>query len=59
MDLPLSFVNVKASASKPQIGMGPVSLWTTVQVSADVTSMPLAGTSGLAPLDTIIILDSA
>lgn len=57
MDLPISFVDVQASACHPKIGLGPVSLWTTVQVTGDVASMTFPGTSGLAPLDTIILLD--
>lgn len=58
MDLPIAFVDVKSTTGRPQIGLGPVSLWTTVHVSADVSSISLPGTSGLAPLDVIILLDS-
>jgi hypothetical protein len=58
MDLPVSFVSVRSLASKPQIGLGALSLWTTVHVSADVSSIPLPGASVLAPLDVIILLDS-
>lgn len=57
MDLPISFVDVQASTHQPEIGLGPVSLSTTVQVSGDVASMPFPGTSGLAPLDIAILLD--
>jgi hypothetical protein len=52
MDLPVAFFDFKS-----QIGLGPVSLWTTVHVSADVSSVFSPGTSGLAPLDAIILLD--
>jgi hypothetical protein len=58
MDLPIAFVDVKSTTNRPQIGLGPVSLWTTVHVSADISSVPFPGTSGLAPLDVIILLDS-
>lgn len=57
MDLPISFVDVQTSTCQSRIGLGHVSLWANVHVSADVASMPLPGTSGLAPLDTVIILD--
>ncbi|KAJ5359237.1 uncharacterized protein N7496_011650 [Penicillium cataractarum] len=57
MDLPVAFVDVKSTTSSPQIGLGAMSLWTTVHVSADVTSVPFPGTSGLAPLDAIVVLD--
>lgn len=58
MELPVAFVDVKSTTSRSQIGLGPVSLWTTVHVSADVSPVPFAETSGLAPLDVIILLDS-
>jgi hypothetical protein len=58
MELPVAFVDVTSTTNRPQIGLGPVSLWTTVHVSADVSSVPFPGTSGLAPLDVIILLDS-
>jgi hypothetical protein len=58
MELPVAFVDVTSTTSRPQIGLGPVSLWTNVHVSADVSSVPFPGTSGLAPLDVIILLDS-
>lgn len=58
LDLPLSFADVKTSISKTQIGLEPTSLWTSVHVSADVTSLEFPGVSGLAPLDMIILLDS-
>ncbi|KAJ5682834.1 hypothetical protein N7462_005999 [Penicillium macrosclerotiorum] len=58
LDLPVAFVNVKSKASSSQIGMGPMSLSTSVHVSVDVGSIPFPGTSGLAPLDIIILLDS-
>lgn len=57
MDLPISFVSTRSFASKPQIGLGAVSLWTKVHVSADVSSVPFPGTSGLAPLDVILLVD--
>lgn len=57
MDLPISFVDVQTSADQPQIGLGPVSVWANVQISGDVASVQLPGTAGLAPLDTIILLD--
>lgn len=58
LDLPMSSVSVGIVTSKPQIGLLSSSLWTTVEVSADVSSVPFPGTSGLAPLDVIILLDS-
>lgn len=54
----MSSVSVGIVTSKPQIGLLSSSLWTTVEVSADVSSVPFPGTSGLAPLDVIILLDS-
>lgn len=57
MNLPAAFVDVKSTTSRPQIGLGAMSLWTTVNVSADVSSVPFPGTSGLAPLDAIVLLD--
>lgn len=57
MDLPVAFVDVKSTTSKPQIALGPTSLWTTVRVSADVSAVAFPGTSGLAPLDAIVLLD--
>lgn len=58
MDLPITFLDVKSTTSRPQIGLGPASLWATVRVAADVSAVPFPGTSGLAPLDAIILLDN-
>ncbi|KAJ5167371.1 uncharacterized protein N7482_006152 [Penicillium canariense] len=58
MDLPVAFVNVVSTINRAHIGMDPISLWATVQVSADVNSIPFPGISGLASLDIIILLDS-
>lgn len=57
MDLPITFLDIK-STNRPQIGLGPTSLWATVRVAADVSAVPFPGTSGLAPLDAIILLDN-
>ncbi|KAJ5146879.1 hypothetical protein N7526_000231 [Penicillium atrosanguineum] len=58
LDLPISFVSVRSITNKSQIGLLSSTLCTTVQVSADVSSVPFPGSSGLAPLDVIILLHS-
>lgn len=58
MDLPISFVNVRAAADTTYIGKEATSLWTTVYVSADVSPTPFPGTSSIAPLDINILLDT-
>ena len=58
MDLPATYVSVKAETDKVHIGMEATSLWTTVYVTADVSAMSFPGSSGLAPLDVLILLDS-
>lgn len=57
MDLPVAFVDVKLTTSKPQIGLEAILLWTTLHVSANVSSAAFPGTMNLAPLDAIILLD--
>ncbi|KAJ5786742.1 Ubiquitin-conjugating enzyme E2 [Penicillium pulvis] len=58
MDLPISVVNVRAAANRTHIGKEATSLWTTVTVSADVSPTPFPGTSSVAPLDIVILLDA-
>ena len=58
MDLPITFVNLRATTDKVHIGMEALSLWTTVHVTADVNAIPFPGASKLAPLDILILLDS-
>ncbi|KAJ5088635.1 hypothetical protein N7456_012251 [Penicillium angulare] len=58
MDLPVAFVNLRATTDQLQIGMGQTSLWATVYVSADVSQTPFPGASSIAPLDVMILLDS-
>ncbi|KAJ5259376.1 hypothetical protein N7478_012357 [Penicillium angulare] len=58
MDLPVAFVNLRATTDQLQIGMGQTSLWATVYVSADVSPTPFPGASSIAPLDIMILLDS-
>lgn len=58
MDLPVAFVNVHTTTSRPQIGFGTECVLAKPHVSADVSFVPLPDPSSLAPLDIIILLDS-
>lgn len=58
MDLPISFISVDASTKRLQIGMHPETLSATIQVTADIDSAHLHASSGVAPLDVIILLDT-
>ncbi|KAJ5625092.1 hypothetical protein N7510_001401 [Penicillium lagena] len=57
LDLPITFVNMTLNASASKLGMGPVSTWTTINVSADVSPINLPEITALAPLDLVILLD--
>lgn len=58
LDLPMTFVNMTLNTSAVKLGMGPVSTWTTINVSADVSPINLPETTALAPLDLVILLDN-
>jgi hypothetical protein len=58
MDLPIGFVGVKTTTNPPQIGFGKESVTATINVSADVSFVPLPEPSNLAPLDIVILLES-
>lgn len=56
MDLPIAFVSLQASTVRPQIGFDRECVTTTINISADIGSVPLPEPSSLAPLDIIILL---
>ena len=59
MNLPVAFVNLQTATSRSKIGFGAEHVLTTVNVSADVSSVPLPEPSNLAPLDLLILLDAS
>jgi hypothetical protein len=58
LDLPMTFVNMTLNANASKLGMGPVSTWMTINMSADVSPINLPETTALAPLDLVILLDN-
>lgn len=59
LELPVTFAKIRSYAGKPCIGVDNVmSVWTSVNVTADVNPLPLPENSKLAPLDLVILLDS-
>lgn len=55
---PITGAEMKITTLNPAIGVEPISIWATVEVSADVGSDKPANSGWLAPLDVVIVLDS-
>lgn len=58
LELPVAFASVRSYTGWPCMGIDSMSLWTSVNVSADVEPISLPESSSLAPLDIIILFDS-
>ncbi|KAJ5351673.1 hypothetical protein N7452_000647 [Penicillium brevicompactum] len=59
LELPVTFAKIRSYAGIPCIGADNLmSVWTSVNVIADVNPIPLPESSKLAPLDLVILLDS-
>ncbi|KAJ5945307.1 hypothetical protein N7516_005475 [Penicillium verrucosum] len=58
LELPVAFASVRSYTGWPCMGTDSMSLWTSVNVSADVEPISLPESSSLAPLDIIILFDS-
>ena len=55
---PITGVKMNITTITPAIGIEPISLWATAELSADVGDDGPANSGWLAPLDVMIILDS-
>ncbi|CAG8200388.1 unnamed protein product [Penicillium nalgiovense] len=55
LELPVAFVTMRSYAGWPCMGTDSMSVWTSVNVSADVEPISLPEASSLAPLDIIIL----
>ncbi|CAI7599186.1 unnamed protein product [Penicillium glandicola] len=58
LELPIAFANVRSYTGWPCMGTDSMSVWASVNVSADVEPISLPESSTLAPLDIIILFDS-
>lgn len=56
--IPITGIDMKTAANPPIIGTGPESIWTTVDISAEVGSSDTLNLGLSTPLDIVIILDS-
>ncbi|KAJ5970294.1 uncharacterized protein N7479_000212 [Penicillium vulpinum] len=56
--LPIAFASMRSYAGWPSVSTDSMSVWASVNVSADVEPISLPETSSLAPLDIIILFDS-
>ena len=57
--VPITGVDMKQTAvNPPVIGTGPDTIWTTVDISAEVNSSEPFNSSWPAPLDIVIVLDN-
>lgn len=58
LELPVAFASIKSYTAKPCVGSDySISVWTSVNITADVNHLPLPQEARLAPLDVVIILD--
>ena len=58
LELPVAFATMRSYTGWPCMGTDSMSVWASVNVSADVEPISLPETSTLAPLDIIILFDS-
>ena len=59
LELPVAFASMRSYAGKPCMGAdSSMSVWTSVNIAADVNPISLPESSKLAPLDIIILFDS-
>lgn len=58
LDLLVTFARMRSYAGQPCMGADSMSVWTSVNISADVEPISLPETSTLAPLDMVILFDS-
>ncbi|QQK42074.1 Ubiquitin-conjugating enzyme, E2 [Penicillium digitatum] len=58
LELPITFASVRSYTGWPSTSTDSMSVWTSVNVSADVEPIFLPDSSSLAPLDVIILFDS-
>ena len=58
LELPVAFATMRSYAGWPCMGTDSMSVWTSVNVTADVEPISLPEVSSLAPLDIIILLDN-
>lgn len=56
--IPVAGVKMKITTLNPAIGVEPISIWATVEVSADIGGDEPVNSGWLAPLDVVIILDN-
>ena len=57
--VPITGVNMKQTAVNPPIiGTGPDTIWTTVDISTEVSSSEPFNSGWPAPLDIVIVLDN-
>jgi hypothetical protein len=59
VELPVAFASMRSYAGRPYMSAdSSLSVWTSVNIAADVKPIPLPKSSTLAPLDMIILFDS-
>ncbi|KAJ5154886.1 uncharacterized protein N7500_010325 [Penicillium coprophilum] len=58
LELPIAFASMRSYTGWPCMSRDSMSVWASVNVSADVEPISLPETSSLAPLDIIILFDS-
>lgn len=58
LELPVAFASVRSYTGRPCMGTDSMSVWASVNVSADVEPISLPESSSLAPLDIVVLFDS-
>ncbi|KAJ5409306.1 uncharacterized protein N7487_003665 [Penicillium crustosum] len=58
LELPVAFASVRCYTGRPCMGTDSMSVWASVNVSADVEPISLPESLSLAPLDIVVLFDS-
>lgn len=59
LELPIAVASIKSYTAKACVGPDySISVWTSVNITVDVNTLPLPENPRLAPLDVVVVLDT-